>query len=192
MSRWIFLCVGLLLTSTVARAGDDDAIARGKKALETRAFVPTIWTVEAYENAWQYWTPKPEKAPDHYDQAFRAYYGLPAAPFENGRYPLGLRKSPDGKGLVIDCMLCHGGSILGKSYVGLGNSTLDLQAFFEDMTHTSGRADKWPFAVGNVRGTNEGFASAEFLLSLRNADLSMRKTPAPWKIHGEQCEDVPA
>jgi mono/diheme cytochrome c family protein len=192
MSRWIFLCVGLLLTSTLARAGDADAVARGKEALETRAFLPAIWTVAAYENAWQYWTPKPAKAPANYDAAFRAYYGLPAAPFANDRYPLGLRKGPDGKGLVVDCMLCHGGSVLGKSYVGLGNTTLDLQAFFEDMTRASGRDDKWPFAVSNVRGTNEAAALTEFLLSLRNADLSLRETPRPWKIHGELCEDVPA
>ena len=31
-------------------------------------------------------------------------------------------------GLQIDCMVCHGGSIGGKSYVGLGNTQLDLKA----------------------------------------------------------------
>jgi hypothetical protein len=195
MSRWIFLCVGLLLTSTLARADDAEAIAHGKEALETRAFTTTRWTFEAYKNAWQHWTPKPAKAPDNYDQAFGEYYGLPAAPFKNGGYPLGLRKGHDGKGLTVDCMLCHGGSIFGKSYVGLGNSTLDLQAFVEDMALASDPANKLPllpFAVGNVRGTNEALALTEFLLSKRDDKLGLLKKPQPWKIHGELCEDVPA
>ena len=37
-----------------------EAIARGKKALETRAFNAAAWPVEAYENAWKHWQPKPE------------------------------------------------------------------------------------------------------------------------------------
>src|SRR5205085_8353066 len=73
-------------------AQDVDAIARGKKALETRAFTPAPWSFAAYENAWKQWLPKLDKAPDNYDQAFRAHYGLHAAPFENGRYPMGLRQ----------------------------------------------------------------------------------------------------
>ena len=43
-----------------------------------------------------------------------------------------------GKGLATDCMLCHGGSILGKSYVGLGNSSLDFQALFEELAEAAG------------------------------------------------------
>src|SRR5262245_39761757 len=128
MSRWLLLCLGIVLTSTTALAQDAEAIARGKKALETRAFNAAPWPAEAYENAWKHWQPKLEKAPANYDQAFRAYYGLHAAPYENGRYPMGLRPGSQGKGLATDCMLCHGGSLLGKSYVGLGNASVDLQA----------------------------------------------------------------
>jgi hypothetical protein len=192
MSRWIFLCVGLVLTSAEARADDAEVIARGKKALETRAFNPAPWTVEAYENAWKHWQPKPEKAPANYDQAFRAHYGLHPAPFENGRYPMGLRKGPDGKGLAIDCMICHGGSLLGESYVGLGNASLDLQALFEDMNAASGRPDKLPYAASNVRGTNEAFGMTEFLVAFRNPDLSPREKRLPGKVSDDVCEDVPA
>jgi mono/diheme cytochrome c family protein len=192
MSRWIFMCVGLVLTSTTARADDAKSSARGKEALETRSFSPAHWTVEAYENAWKHWTPKPARKPANYDEAFRAYYGLHAAPFKNGRYPMGLRESPDGKGLTTDCMLCHGGSICGTSYVGLGNSTLDLQALFEDLTLASGGTEQLPFVASTVRGTNEAFGMTEFLLSLRNANLSLRKTLQPWKPHQNVCEDVPA
>ena len=38
--------------------------------------------------------------------------------FREADLPLGL-----GKGVSQDCMICHGGSIAGQSYVGLGNST---------------------------------------------------------------------
>jgi mono/diheme cytochrome c family protein len=177
---------------TTARANDAEAIARGKKALETRVFIPAAWTAEAYENAWQHWQPKPDQAPVNYDAAFRAYYGLHAAPYDNGRYPMGLRSGPEGKGLAIDCMTCHGGSLLGNSYVGLGNTALDLQALLEDMAAASGRKDQLPLAVSNVRGTNEAFGLTEFLLTLRNPDLSLRKKPPQEKVRDDSCEDVPA
>jgi mono/diheme cytochrome c family protein len=192
MSRWIALCVGLVLTATTARAQDAEAIARGKRALETRAFNPSAWTVEAYENAWKHWQPKIEMAPANYDQAFRAYYGLHAAPYENGRYPMGLRSGPQGQGLALDCLICHGGSLFGKSYVGLGNAALDLQALLEDLNAASGRREKLPFNVTNVRGTNEAFGLTEFLVAFRNPDLSLRKEPLARKIADDVCEDVPA
>ena len=81
-----------------------------------------------------------------YDAALRERYGLHAAPFDNGKYPMGLRHGQllVFKGLTTDCMLCHGGSILGKSYVGLGNSSLDIQAFFEDLNKAMGASGKLP------------------------------------------------
>lgn len=195
MSRWILLCIcfmGCLFILPIASANDAEAIVRGKKALETLAFVPPAWSVDAYENAWKYWQPKPDQAPANYDQAFREHYGLHAAPFENGRYPMGLRPGPNGKGLALDCMSCHGGSLLGKSYIGLGNASLDLQALFEDMNAAAGRPEKLPHMVANVRGTNEAFGMTEFLLALRNPDLSLRKVPQPGQLRDVVCEDVPA
>jgi putative glutamine amidotransferase len=56
---------------------------------------------------------------------------------------MGLRKARSGllgTGVGADCMLCHGGSILGKSYIGLGNSTLDIQGLFEDLARASGQS----------------------------------------------------
>src|ERR1051325_5291189 len=195
MSRWILLCIcviGCFIHPASARAGDKDAIGRGKKALENRAFTPSSWTADAYENAWQHWQPKLDKAPANYDQAFRNQYGLHAAPVANGRYPMGLRPGADGKGLAFDCLACHGGSILGKSVVGLGNQALDLQALFEDMNAASGRAGKLPFAVANVRGTNEAFGMTVALLALRNPDLSLREKPQQLELYDDMCEDVPA
>jgi mono/diheme cytochrome c family protein len=174
--------------SAAADAPSPEAVERGKKALLTRSFTPAAWTPAAYDQAWKQWQPARKDQPADYDQAFRDYYGLHAAPYENGRYPMGLREAKFllGKGLAVDCMLCHGGSIAGKSYVGLGNASLDIQAFYE---HLGGLT---PFTFGNVRGTSEAGSMAVFLLSFREPDLSLRLKRADLGWGENLCEDVPA
>ena len=75
--------------------------------------------------------------------AFRHHYGLHPAPYPNDGLPMGLRRGigPGGvkTGLQIDCMLCHGGSIGGQSYVGLGNTQLDLKAVLFELTIADGK-----------------------------------------------------
>lgn len=196
MSRWIVwtAILPLSLSPALAYATDAEAIARGKKALETRAFSPAPWPFQAYDNAWKHWEPKHAMAPANYDEAFRERYGLHPAPYENGKYPMGLRK---GKllvldGLTTDCMICHGSSILGKSYVGLGNSSLDIQAFFEELNRATGGRGKLPHVFSNVRGTSEAGSMAVFLHSFRNPDLSIRLVRHKFEIKDDMCEDVPA
>jgi mono/diheme cytochrome c family protein len=91
-----------------------------------------------------------------------------------------------------DCMLCHGGSILGTSYVGLGNASLDIQSFFEDMGKASGTLGKTPFTFSNVRGTSEAGGMAVFLLSYREPDLSVRLSRLDLDLRDDLCEDTPA
>ena len=95
--------------------------------------------------------------------------------------PMGLREAPlplgFGKGVALDCLLCHGGSIAGKSYVGLGNSALELQGFFEETAVADGRPRKTPFRFSNTRGTNEAGATAVFLFSYRQPDLQVCLSP---------------
>ncbi|MBM3993312.1 MAG: c-type cytochrome [Planctomycetes bacterium] len=201
MPRWTILAVTItcaLVISSTIHATDADSIARGKKALETRSFTPAPWTFQAYDSAWENWQPKPEKQPADYDQAFRQRYGLHPAPFDNGKYPMGLRRGaffglPGIEGLTTDCMLCHGGSILGKSYVGLGNASLDIQAFFEDLNLAAGITRKLPHTFSNVRGTSEAGAMAVYLHSFRNPDMSVRLVNRHnWPLPDTLCEDVPA
>jgi mono/diheme cytochrome c family protein len=186
-------CIGSAFIDSKLRA-DDDVIQRGKKALETRAFTPAPWSFAAYENVWKSWQPKRDKAPAEYDRAFQEHYGLHPAPYENGRYPMGLRPGQFlfVKGLATDCMLCHGSSILGKSYVGLGNASLDIQAFFEDLNGAAGIGRKLPFTFSNVRGTTEAGAFAVYLHSFRNPDLSIRIDRHDWQLRDDLCEDPPA
>jgi hypothetical protein len=54
----------------------------------------------------------------------------------------------------MNCQLCHSGSILGKSYVGLPNSTLDMQHLEEDLNATEGVKTAYDFSMGETRGLN--------------------------------------
>lgn len=192
-------CVAVILAciSLPAWAGealDPTAVERGKQALLGRHFnAPTI-SLTAYDNLWRHWDSKPKERPASYDQAVRDYYGLHAAPYPNGRYPMGLREAPLlvlGKGLATDCMLCHGGSILGQSHVGLGNVTLDLQAFFSDLAKADGHSGRTPFTFANVRGTTEAGGFSVFLLGLREPDLRLRTQRLDLGLHDDMCEDPP-
>jgi hypothetical protein len=173
-------------------AGEPDA-DRGRKALLEQSFNPPVWSLASYKIAWKQWDGMKE-APADYARAFEERYGLHPAPYPNNDRPMGLRESQGlfGKGLSSDCMLCHGGSILGTSYVGLGNSSLDFQTFWEELSAADGLKHKSPHVFCNVRGTSEAGSMAVYLLGWRNPDLSMRLRRVELGIHDDMCEDVPA
>ena len=165
---------------------------RGYKALTQTAFIPAFWTPKAIPNAWKQWGVKAK--PADYDAAILERYGLHTAPYSNGGLPMGFRKAQRlfNTGVGIDCMLCHGGAIMGKSYVGLGNSTLDVQAIFEELAKADGLSGKLPFTFSNVRGTSEAGGFGVYLLGFRNPDLSVRAPRKELGLHDDLCEDVPA
>jgi mono/diheme cytochrome c family protein len=186
--------LGLLALATTSWGAEPSAAERGKKALLERAFNPVIWPASAYENVWRQWTPTPGEKPADFAAAFRDRYGLHQAPFPNGEYPMGLRLTRGllGSGLTSDCMLCHGGSVAGQSYVGLGNSTLDMQALYEEMFKAAGFSYRPPFTFSNVRGTTEAAAMSVYLLSYREPDLTFRSKPLDLALRDDLCEDPPA
>jgi len=177
-----------------ANAVEPTAAERGRKALLTRAFNAPLWTTEAYDNAWQNWGSAFKEPPRTYTQAFMEHYGLHPAPYDNGRYPMGLRESTFvfKRGLASDCLMCHGGSIAGKSYIGLGNASLDVQAVFEDLGKASGGMGTTPFTFSNARGTSEAGSMAVFLLSFREPDLRLRLKRLDLDLRKHLVEDVPA
>jgi len=176
------------------RAADSAAAERGRKALLGRAFNPPSWSVDAYKNVWRRWETSTQRAPSNFSEAFLKRYGLHAAPYPNGGYPMGLREVAGlfSRGISNDCLICHGGSIAGRSYVGLGNASLDIQALFEDLAAADGRSPRLPFTFTNVRGTSEAGAMAVFLLGWRDPDLRMRTSRAEFILRDDLCEDVPA
>jgi len=190
-----FALFALVTFATSAGAGEKAPTPseRGYKALTETAFIPAFWTPNALPNAWEQWDGAKAK-PANYDAALRDRYGLHEAPYPNDGFPMGIRKAPllFKTGVGIDCMLCHAGSIIGKSYIGLGNSALDIQALFDELAMADGRSAGGKYAASNVRGTTEAGGFGVFLLGMRNPDLSLR---GEWKnlgMHDDLCEDVPA
>ncbi|HEY1859689.1 MAG TPA: hypothetical protein VGG61_05010, partial [Gemmataceae bacterium] len=172
--RWELAIVLVLTVIPGVRAAEELTPAqRGERALLGRSFLHGTIPISAYENVWRVWSDDAKAAPSDYAGAFGERYGLHPAPYPNGRYPMGLRevKGLLGKGLSTDCMICHGGSIGGKSYVGLGNASLDFQAFIEEIAKADGGQGRTPFVFSNVRGTSEAGAMAVFLLGYRDPDL---------------------
>jgi mono/diheme cytochrome c family protein len=185
--------MAILACAAQAAAQDPEAADRGRKALVTRAFTPAAWSLDSFNQAWKQWQPAPKDQPASYAQAFMDYYGLHPAPFDSP-YPMGLRIGSRfiDRGITTDCLLCHGGSIAGKSIIGLGNASLDIHALFEDMTRASAINKGLPFTFSNARGTSEAGTFAVFLLSLRDPDLKIRTSPLNLGLREYLCEDVPA
>jgi mono/diheme cytochrome c family protein len=176
----------LLASGLAVRGGPADAAAeRGRKALTETGYLSPAWGADAYKNAGRFWGPEapdPDRDPVAYAAAFDRRYGLHPAPYPNDGLPMGLRRarSPDGSraGIQLDCMVCHGGSIGGTSYVGLGNTQLDLQSLLSDLNRADGKFAPPPlFTLNSARGTNNAGQMSVALLSLRNPDLSRRRFP---------------
>jgi cytochrome c2 len=185
--------LGLAVFVSSASGVDPSAVERGRNALVERNFNPIMWSSRAYDNAWRRWKDGSKEKPQPYSRAFMDRYGLHPAPYVND-YPMGLRAAPSllGTGITTDCMMCHGGSIAGHSYVGLGNSALDIQSLYEDLAGADGRPPRTPFVFSNVRGTSEAGAMAVFLIDYRDADLNLRAPRMDLGLRDDLCEDVPA
>jgi mono/diheme cytochrome c family protein len=188
--------LSILPILTAAPTPDSNPAERGKQALLGKCYSPPTMTRGAYDRVWRQWGVKDKPVPADYDRLFRQRYGLHEAPYPNDGLPMGLRPASlpfgFGKGISMDCMVCHGGSIAGQSYVGLGNSTLDYQAFYEEMSAADGRAPRTPFRFCNVRGTNEAGGMAVYLLGYREPNLDRRLQRIDLDLHDDLCEDVPA
>ena len=134
----------------ISRAPEDSVDgrrARPRCALTQHSYLKAEWSIDAYRKAGKLWgtpAPDPDKDPDGYARAFARHYGLHPAPYPNDGLPMGLRWSrrPDGTktGIQVDCLACHGGSIGGKSYVGLGNTQVDYDLLFSDLFRADGTA----------------------------------------------------
>jgi mono/diheme cytochrome c family protein len=173
-------------------AGRTPDAARGRDALLGECYSGPLTSRRGYESLWQQWglTAKPAD----YAAAVADRYGLHPAPYPNDGLPMGLRPAPGTRqpSVGIDCMLCHAGSIFGKSYVGLPNTSLELTGLFTDLTVANGLPAIFPYRVSNARGTTEATATAVFLGAFRNPDLSMRVPLDMPPIPDQMCEDPPA
>ena len=184
------VCVSLCCAGLVS-AAERTSADRGREALTGRSLNPPVWTFKAYDNVWRQWGL--DKRPDNYAQAFMDRYGLHAAPFENHGLPMGLLQAQGlfGKGMVNNCLLCHAGTICGQTVIGMGNSALDLQSLFEEMSAADGLKLDVPFQFSHVRATIDPISSLAFLLGFRDSDLNLQKH-VQLDCHGDICSDPPA
>jgi mono/diheme cytochrome c family protein len=189
------ICLGLALTN---RAEERTAAARGAEAVHRLSSSPPVLSLEAYEDAWKQWGVL--EKPADYARAFRERYGLHPAPYENQGLPMGLHEAPGlvGRGLTSDCLLCHAGSVAGRTYIGLPNTTLDLHSLFLELAAAGGFGRWMPLRLSNVRGTTEAAAATVYLLKIRDPDLRLNPgrviEQARFKagIRDDLCEDMPA
>ena len=167
---------------------------RGQEALLFRALLPPAWSLRAYQDLWKLAGLKERPGPEAFASLMRDHYGLQAPGFANDGLPMGLQKSKSllVNGITTNCLLCHGGSLLGQSYVGLPNTSLDIQALFEDLSVADGRPPTLPFTFSHVRGTTEAGAMTEYLLGWRQPDLRLRTARLDLGLHDEICLDAPA
>jgi mono/diheme cytochrome c family protein len=198
MRAWLAALGLLLLGGLGLRAADgtkpasDRAADRGQEAVRGRpALNPALWSRKAVETAWKQWGLA--ERPTDYASAFRARYGLHPAPYENQGLPMGLHEVRGllGKGVDVDCLLCHAGSVAGRTYIGLGNASLDLQSLYEELGAADG-APAVPFAFSHTRGTIDPVAPVTFLMSWRDADLGLRSRPADLDFRNDGVSDPPA
>lgn len=201
MKRWL-LALLLITIGSVSSAGEPSAAERGRDAVYRHPFNPPIWSAKAYQDAWKQWGVA--EKPADYDRAFREHYGMHAAPYDNQGLPMGLvyARGLFGKGITLNCLICHASSLFGEPVVGLGNAALDQQAVFDDLFAADGVKRALPFQVSHVRGTADAIAPVAYFLQFRDADLNFQKPikldfrndvssrpPAWWQIKKKKTRD---
>jgi hypothetical protein len=172
----VHLCVllaGGFWPASSIDAAERSSRERGEAAVRGRPVMnPATWSRPAYDEVWKQWGLK--EKPADYGRAFRQRYGLHLAGYANNDLPMGLHEV-DGlvKGITTDCLLCHASSIGGKTIIGLGNASLDLQAMFDELGAADGVKASLPFKASNLRGTIDPVSPVLFLMEFRDADLNV-------------------
>ncbi len=196
MNRWLAGLVAVVAALTSGLAADTVAptgpsIDRGREAVRGRpALNPPVCSTQTFETLWRRWGLADK--PADYGRALRGRYGLHEAPYENGGLPMGTHPATGlfGKGIGTDCLLCHAGAVAGRTIIGLGNTTMDVEGLFADLLPAVGRRPV-SFHLGYVRGTIDPVSPATFLASFRDSDLSLQPQ-IPLDYYRDLCSDPPA
>jgi Cytochrome c len=183
----------LLAWGVLAQEPGPSSAQRGALAVRgQRAMNPATWSARAYGDVWQQWGLS--EKPADFDRRFRERYGLHPAPYENAGLPMGLHyaNGPFGKGVVNDCLLCHAGVVAGQTIIGVGNSAVDLQTLFDDITAQTRLPFKVPVQLSYVRGTVDPVNPVTFLTTFRDLDLNLARNPFELDYSKDVVSDPPA
>jgi mono/diheme cytochrome c family protein len=193
---WGVVMVAAGLTPALAGepgAGRNTRVEAGALAVR-KPLNPPFWSLRAYQEAWRLWGVAEQ--PADYDRLFRERYGLHPAPYENGGLPMGFTRPKGmlglGQGLGNDCLLCHAGTVAGRTIIGLGNASLDMQSLYEELSTADGLGPVMPLALCNARGTSEASNFAVYLMQFRDSELRYRLPPLSFPLCQTLCEDIPA
>jgi len=188
----LIILAGISPALAEERAEPSPSGGRGRETVR-RPLNPPFWSLRAYQNAWRQWGVGEQ--PADYARAFRERYGLHSPLYENGGLPMGFARPRGllglGQGLGNDCLLCHAGAVAGQTIIGLGNSALDMQSLYEELSAADGLPPVMPLCLCNVRGTSEASIFAVYLMQFRDAELRHR-LPVKYPLCENLCEDVPA
>lgn len=190
----VHVVLWLAMSAGAAVDGPDqqalESIARGRELVWTTSS-PLNGSMFAWNTVWKAWglTEPPENPGE---ELFKRY-GLFPSPRAGDSMPLGLTsvKVPLRDQLGNNCLMCHASRIAGRTIIGAGNASLDLQTLTDDLQKLDPLAIAVPFHIGRQRGTVEAVAGTVYLLQYRDRDLNIR---LPKSLHFEDDlrNDIPA
>lgn len=150
--------------------------------------------VEVLPKAWEpEWKAKIDpNDPDSARKVAFERYGFSEATWDNQGAPLQFTASSSGM-WTQTCMLCHGGRVpvTGESKIGMPNTELDMQTFYEDVQNALKMKGPFQLTFGASRGRTNAFIFSLELLRRRNEDLSQRKEPLPMGDYADFDLDPP-
>ena len=194
ISRSRFDTLGLavaivFLLVVMADAGDRDRQARGQAHLSGKAYLPSDFDQEVFDELWTTWEkPLRERAeraglPERRLMAMERY-GLLPHPSDASR---SLQYVVDATGnWTMSCLACHQGQVGGTMIPGLPNSNYALETLTEEVRAVKVRQRK-PFGhmdlgslllpLGTTVGTTNAVIFGVALMRHRDADLAIVQRP---------------
>lgn len=171
---------------------------RGYKLLTTKAYLPSVFTQANMDEVWRAWPePHRKRAADADSETrrrliFERYGFTERVDFETGL--------PDGSGKPLqyvtdeqgnwsmNCLACHGGSVMGKSYPGAPNNRFAFELLAREM-RTSKLLRGIPLnqfdvgsmlmPLGKTRGTTNAIMFGVGLMHYRDEDLNLQRKLLP-------------
>jgi mono/diheme cytochrome c family protein len=182
-----------------ASAADNSPEERGLWNLQHKPYGAPLMNkkllVEILPKAWEpEWKAKVDpNDPDSVRKVAFERYGFSEATWDNQGAPLQFTASSSGM-WTQTCMLCHGGRVpvTGESKIGMPNTELDMQTFYEDVQNAVKMKGPFQLTFGASRGRTNAFIFSLELLRRRNEDLSQRAEPLPMGDYTDYDLDPPA
>jgi mono/diheme cytochrome c family protein len=203
---WTFLLCASIATPAFGnpaggphRTVDPLAATRGFDFLTHKPYLEGQLNGWIFDNLWRAWEPELKKAARHASKKVRREmtldrYGFMEAPYDNDGAPMGFLNARWGL-WTNNCLMCHGGQVLGKPMVGAPNVFIDLQTFNEDakrlshqkmgtewLNHSAGTTNAFGFAVSGIAARDKNLDPIQTALEFPGNEGSDLDPPAWWNL----------